>query len=509
VARKSVKSQYYNILIQILKKFSATEIIQFTKFINSPYYNRSRKLILFFNNLIKFHPDYDSEKIRKEFFVKKLKHYHLENNATYRHLISDVIRLVEKFLVAQRIKKDDCLWNDLLFEEIYESDLQNILGNRLKKFEKKSRDLIKIESRSLLHLYNIEGYKLNYSLGNISDNVRVTDYKLSIRKKRYGYLLLFYLIEMVKELDEIQNMNLQSGISVEKTIPYEFKNTNLFVKLFDTYLALYNDEELKQIVNVYYALYNLILNPNSSKLYKEFKTLLIRNSERLSSDERSYLFNKLTESNLLKLRKKTSSTKLHKELMGIYTLILKKEYYNKLSGKFIPIEVYRNILVISTRLKMFKWVEKFIHDYNNKIVPVERKNIFNYSMGLLSFEMEDYDKAFMHISKVNLGRISFKLDIKDILLKLYYLLDHHESEISLIQAYRLYLKNNKSISSERKIMHENFINIMSQLLKFKIEPEKVNIEILYNNILKSTHLIHKSWLLHHIEILNRNFKRVI
>lgn len=504
MARKSANTPYYNSLIRILQKISLTDIKRFKDFINSPYHNKSRKITLFFEQLLKLYPNFNINKLNKSFFTRKLKKYSISNESTYRHLIGDISHLFEKFLVLQKVENDKCLWNDLLIEKIYESDLHDILGNRIKKFEKFTRKNIKIDSLSLVSLYNIEGSKLNFFSSNISDTKKINNLKLEIRKKRHSYLLLFYLAEMVKELGEMENINLQSGLSVENTVPVLSNKMSLIEKMFEMHMELYGKGELSPTVQVFYSLYKLTINPSNRLNYIEFKTLLLKNEEKFSVSERTYLFNKLIENNLIRLTKNYSGIRLRKEIMKIYSLILEKEYYDKIFGKYMPIEIYRNILVISLSLKMFDWSYNFINNYNNKINPRERKNILQYSLSMLAFENEEFDKALNYINKINPQRTSLKLDIKNILLKLYFIMGYNESAISLIDSYKTFLQTNRSISTDRKLRHHNFIKVVKQLIKYKNDPAKINLEIISDHISKTQYIIHRKWLIKNIDILRKD-----
>lgn len=509
MARTTANTPYYNSLIRILKKISLTDIKRFRDFINSPYHNKSRKIVLFFEQLLKLYPDFNIDKLHKGFFSRKLKHYSISNDSTFRHMSGDISKLFEKFLVFQKIESDECLWNDLLLEQIYETDLQDALGNRVKKFEKSVRKNIKIDSLSLISLYNIEGSKLNFISGSISDNKKVNELKLEIRKKRHNYLLLFYLAEIVKELDEMENISSQSGLSVEKTIPILSNNLGVIEKMFEMHSQLYGEGELSSSAQVYYSLYKLTADPSNRLYYNEFKALLLKNEKQFSVSELTYLFNKLIETNLIRLTRNYSDQKQRMEIMKIYSLILEKEYYDKISGKYMPIEIYRNILVISLSLKMFDWSTSFINNFNNKIIPVERKNIQQYSLSMLAFEKEEYERALNLINKINPQRTSLKLDIKNMQLKLYFVMGYYESAISLLDSYKAFLQNNRSISADRKLRHKNFLKAVKQLIKYRSDPSKINLQIFRDHISRAKLIVHRKWLIDNIDILRKDPKIII
>jgi hypothetical protein len=125
---------------------------------------------------------------------------------------------------------------------------------------------------------------------------------------------------------------------------------------------------------------------------------------------------------------------------------------------------------------------------------------------MLAFEKEEYEKALNYINKINPQRTSLKLDIKNILLKLYFIMDYNESAISLLDSYKTFLQNNRSISADRKIRHQNFLKVVKQLIKYKSEPAKIDLESIGEHISKSPYLIHRKWLVDNIDNLRKNRK---
>lgn len=58
-------------LVQLLKSFTAYEMNSFGKFLSSPFFNKSEKIVSYFGILEKGHPQFISEAMNKEKYSKR------------------------------------------------------------------------------------------------------------------------------------------------------------------------------------------------------------------------------------------------------------------------------------------------------------------------------------------------------------------------------------------------------------------------------------------------------
>ena len=118
-------------LHEILNSFSKDEIKKFVRFVQSPYYNTSEATTKLIIEISKFYPDFNHKNFNKEYLFEKVYGNVEYSDSLMRKLISNLIVLSEKFLIAEN---DESSHLDLL------SSLRK--KNLYKHFAKKFDSLI-------------------------------------------------------------------------------------------------------------------------------------------------------------------------------------------------------------------------------------------------------------------------------------------------------------------------------------------------------------------------------
>lgn len=140
-------------------------------------------------------------------------------------------------------------------------------------------------------------------------------------------------------------------------------------------------------------------------------------------------------------------------------------------------------------------------------MPKEIANIENYSNSLLNFEKGLYQKALNYLNKVKFDQFVFKLDMKNLQLKINFELEYYESALSVVDTYKHFLKNNQLISESRKIMHNAFLSYTQMIIQSKTGSKKINLSYLSDKIKNSKNVFDKVWLLEKIRELKLPAKR--
>src|SRR5437870_5390578 len=90
-------------VIDVLKIFTTEELKRFKLFLNSPFHNTNKKVIQLYELVRKYSPEFNNEKLKKEYLFKKLYPDKQYNDIVMRILISDLIKLAEDFIVHSSI----------------------------------------------------------------------------------------------------------------------------------------------------------------------------------------------------------------------------------------------------------------------------------------------------------------------------------------------------------------------------------------------------------------------
>jgi len=194
---------------------------------------------------------------------------------------------------------------------------------------------------------------------------------------------------------------------------------------------------------------------------------------------------------------------IDKEIFLLNNIYIKNEYYQTDSNKYVPFDIYRNVLLNCITLRELSYMEDFIKTYSKKVLPEHIQSIENYSLALLYFEKKVFNKALTFLNKIKFDQFVYKLDMKNLQLKINYELEEFESAMSVIDTYRHFLKNNVLVSDSRRVLHKNFLTFTNMLLQSKNGYGKISLPYLEERIKKSMNVFDKVWLQDKIKDLSR------
>ncbi len=102
--------------IDVLKTFSKEELKQFSDFVRSPLHNKNKNLIKLFEELKKYHPDYnvENEKLFERVYSGKV-----YNHDSMKKLTSELLGLAEEYLRFTGLKKEN-FENEFFFLKVLE-----------------------------------------------------------------------------------------------------------------------------------------------------------------------------------------------------------------------------------------------------------------------------------------------------------------------------------------------------------------------------------------------------
>ncbi|MCB9291708.1 MAG: hypothetical protein H6559_01045 [Lewinellaceae bacterium] len=107
-------------VISLLQSLHPKEMHWLAKWVRSPYYNSNKLVIALFEQLRKYAPAFDSEKLSREIVFQQLFPGQPYDDQRLRVLLFRLSALVEEFLVAQRLKRDRLHHQQLLQAELGE-----------------------------------------------------------------------------------------------------------------------------------------------------------------------------------------------------------------------------------------------------------------------------------------------------------------------------------------------------------------------------------------------------
>lgn len=197
------------------------------------------------------------------------------------------------------------------------------------------------------------------------------------------------------------------------------------------------------------------------------------------------------------------------ELFKIYNSFLKRKLFLDKKTKHIDDGLYRNILILSLRLKKFSWAFCFIKNYSKFLHPEKSKNLINLSFAQYYYQIGSHNnssillnKAFNYLKEIQEESFIIKYDIRTLYLMLYYDLGYTENLIEQLNNYRKFLHRNDLVTNERKKQLNKFLNILEKLTYLREGNPAIDLEKLNLDIMRLKKFNYQGWLLDKVQEYN-------
>ncbi|MEO8446519.1 MAG: hypothetical protein ABI528_03440 [bacterium] len=476
--------------ILILKSFSENEVRQFEDYINSPFHNKNKKVIEFFNILVKYHPLYKTKDISKENLFKEMYGKTKYREPYIRNLFSDLNLLSEGFL-QQIHAKENYGYEKMVIEELNKRNIFDVMEKKIRMLEKKTakeknRDNNYFSNK--VFIYEAKSFLLVDK--TLTDNFR-NDQMLSNLKLFMINMMEFYFYFIIEE----QRVN----------IKHDFELLHLLLNYVENNLDDFTDSPLLMVY------FNLCMSftgvQNNEEYYFTAKKLFQRHFKTFHDIDRKNIYSMFQTFCSNKIDKGFDD--YNKELLNILIEMLKQNILSHKGNSYIDLNLYRNIVVLCVTLRQTSVLQNFIRNYLDLSNPESRKDLSVYSYAHLEFLQRNYEKTLIHCAKIDFNNflattnenLFFKNDIRKLNLLSLYELKSYESAIAHIDAYKHFLKSSKLIKDDIRNRFNKFLNLVNELIKLRLGFDEFKMMKLKEKIQKSTEVKNKVWLLEKIDEL--------
>ncbi|MBK8621456.1 MAG: hypothetical protein IPN79_06780 [Saprospiraceae bacterium] len=169
----------------------------------------------------------------------------------------------------------------------------------------------------------------------------------------------------------------------------------------------------------------------------------------------------------------------------------------------ISVSVFRNIVFAAIRVKEFNWAEYFIENYKSYVNPKFRDNAVYFSLARLEINRENYTKVLDYLQLINYEDVWYQLGARTMQIAAYYKLGEFDALESLLNAFKMYINREKSLTKPRKLTHLNLVKYTKKLI-YIIPSEKTKIQNLRKEIEENPSIVNKSWLLERVDELSKS-----
>ena len=463
-------------LHSVLKKFDKYEQNRCRKYIQSPYFNRSEKIAELYEFFIeKVNEGEEEEEFSKESIWEALHSETELNSDRWRKYCSDLLKLIQGYLVQEEFEKDKPIQDCYLMQAVKDKELDIISSSIVKKSENNLKKYAYQNSDYYHSSYLME--KNKYQLIQFDKQRAAASNIESILKS----LDIFYLSEKLRYYCNV--------LSRQSTVSHEYE-----IKLIQEIINHVKDKDYSNYpsVMIYYQIALALTDEANEDHYYKLKDLLKEHAIVFPKSEASDMYSFVVNYCTRKLNSGNNGYwreyyDVHQELLESKILIRDEE---------LSPAIFKNIVAAGLRLGEVTSTEKFISDYSGFLPENQRENAVTYNTALLYLHQKMYDKVIQLLQEVEYEDFIYNLSAKRLLLMTYYETDEQEPLHSLIDSWRAYLYRQKSISSNFKISYSNLLKFTKRLLKIKY-GDKSQLEVLKSEI-NSNQVASRSWLLEKI-----------
>ena len=452
-------------LFKLIQSFTAIEKKDARRFLESPYFNTRKDLMLLFDLLCQEKAP-DNQRIWPALCPGKP-----FDAIALRLLMSYLNRLLETFLLVQQTQEKD-VRSRLRLAVAYRN--RGLTGQYERNIRAFARELDEQPLRNARYHSLLRDYRFEIHLTTIAQKPTDTE---SLRALAYS--------------TDVQYLSHRLQLVCLELAQKNIYRTGEDDPLHRDVIALAERPEWCDLPGIatYLAAYRMLLSPEDDRYYQAFKQKLEEVETAFPPDEMRefYMF-----SINLSIRRATRGEKqMEQEVLKLYRQALEAGYLfeNGVLSRF----TYHNIVAAGLRCGELDWVEDFIQRYSPTLERKYRDSSTSFNLARLHYARHRFDSVLSLLQKANYHDPLFSLAAKTLLLKTYYVLGEYDLLLSHLDAMRNYIHRKKVIGYHRT----NYLNIIryTERLLYPDSLSRPARNSLQREIEKESVLTEKEWLL--------------
>ena len=476
--------------LKLLSKLDSTEFKGFLRFLQSPVFNKSNRVIALYNLLKKYYPAFDSPKLEREKIYAKLYPNKKYSYQQFANLNSELARLVEEYYSHLALKADTFQQRKLLIQSYRDRDLYDL-------FEKETEELV----------------------AEVGKDAQAINFQLS-----YNLLYdLYFHPNTRKRAEEIPTLNLMAAhldhyylhakllLSVEMKSREKIFNEGYNIPLLNEVKSLASTKTDNPSLYFYYLLLKLIESDKEENFF-QLKAYFLAHCDQVAQPLKISIFRILNNFCLAAIR--NGGSKFAFEHIELYEFGFEKELI-LVNGKISTFS-FLNAITSGILCDKIKWVKEFIKNYQEYISPATKQEIMTMTKAFIAFHEQDYDQVtnllfdfkptvstLNIISRGLICRAYFEVLIKDD--------SYYELYLSNLESFNKYIYRTSDLNQNRIKSSLNFIHYMKQLGKLLLENKnnETSLNQLQLEIKNTKPITSQSWFISRIEKIKQSSKSPI
>ena len=444
-------------MIEQFKYFSKEEVNKFCKFVNSPYFNSNRQLILLVNYLKSNYPKIDEFHLNKNAIMSIVYPGQKTDDIKYRRLVSDYTEIFENFLIFQELEKETVRNKTKLLNVLKRNNLNKrfiINFNEVQSFQKKqfSKDNTfyenEIELETDYYYFNYKKFAKEYAscLERKSENIDLA--------------FIFHKLHCFNEMIYNEYLNNNS-----------FSYNKSFYEEIFSYIKGNEINIFKKHPNIY-IIYNVLLlwKTNDKKYIGSLLKYLDENGSKFDKVKLSYYYYYFLS--YISLRINKGEDEYRRDALKVFKKMMEKNLF--LTNNTIAHNDFNSVVNITLPLKEYAWLSKFIEKYKNNIEHEFAKDAYNLALAKLYFQKKLFDKVFPFLNEVEYKSPEYYLNSKFMLARLYFDMGKIDTISYVVSNLRQYLRKTKQLNEDQIQITKTFNKYILKLVRIAMDGMNSN-----------------------------------
>ncbi|OWY20696.1 hypothetical protein C7N43_00420 [Sphingobacteriales bacterium UPWRP_1] len=442
-------------LVQYLKILSAKETELLAAFVESNYHNRNKRCVQLLQALLPYYPGFDGSGVAKEkVYARVFGKEHPYNDQVMRNLCSRLADLVYRFLITENLFWQPVLPDVYLLDELNRRSAYHLFEHQLKqarhnleKMPVKNEDYLR--SHFSLELQALMHYNRRYP-----DDVpaMIKQKNLNAGIEALGEYYLYYLLNHYLFYLNARNI-------YQHPFEQEAQWRQAIEVLWQTL------PNVSVPVKAYYLLVEMLATGNE-KFYLQLKLLLKDFAPQLpDNDVRNCYIN--LENYCMKAIRDGNEHYLT-ELLHVYQTEMQLNTHLNPGETTVSVMWLVNAVLIALRTGNIVWAETTLQQCYLNLPQQVQPDIYHFCMANICFYQKKYALAMQFLAVAHPNYYYSTMDIKCLLLRIFYEIDEFDLLYAQIDTFKHYLSNNEDNFPPQRIANTgNFVKFTARLAKLK------------------------------------------
>ncbi len=462
-------------LIQLLQRLSPKEMDQLGQYVQAYSAGESTYHKRFYAALRPHYPQFTAPVLEKQLFLAS---WPKEEEWTVKQLsyqMSAFSELIEQFLIRQTLLSNEWEQARILYDIGRQRELPFLERKGQKRIEKwldryPYRDSLYYHRRLLWEIQQHRSAQVD--VRSPQPNLQATSDALDH----------YYALEKTRHLWEMINMEAMVQHRYDMGLGMALQN----------WLAEEPDRfEQAPILEIYRLSLLLLTDYEQTDSYFKLKTLLQQHEALLTTSDLQDLYTSLLNFCTRRLNQ-FADENFRREYFQLNQELLRKGWL--LQNGQVSVWRYINLVASGLRLGEADWVGDFIEAYRPHLPKELQHNIYHYSLGQFYYYQEQLDEAQRNLALVSFEEPTFNIGVRLLLAQIYYDADEIDLLFNQLEANRLFLIRDSTISDQRKEQMHQFQLFLRRLARL-LPNDKDGRQSLREELPAAKQILYRQWLL--------------